>query len=190
MPSAVILAAGASRRMGSPKALLPYGDDCLLGAHIAVLSRHVSEVYVVGGALFEELLASCELHGARLIRNSAWETTMPIDSLRHALSHDISAPCVVTPVDTPPVSDSDLKRLLAHPGGAVLSYQGRSGHPVVLGEKEIAAVCGSAVGGASQVSRQGLRDIVAGLDRLESVSDACLLNFNTPEDWGGWRGDS
>ncbi len=195
MPSAVILAAGASRRMGSPKALLPYGDDCLLGAHIAVLSRHVSEVYVVGGALFEELLSPCRVHGARLIRNSAWETTMPIDSLRHALSHEVSAPCVVTPVDTPPVSDADLKRLLAHPGGAVLSYQGRSGHPVVLGEKEIAVVCGSATGvatggAASELSRQGLRDIVASLDRLESTSDACLLNFNTPEDWGSWRGDS
>lgn len=191
MASAVILAAGASRRMGSSKALLPLGDGCLLSAHLAVLSRQVAEIFVVGGAVFEAFLEPCGVHGARLIRNSAWDTTMPIDSLRLALSHGLSAPCVVTPVDTAPVSDADLGRLLAHPDGAVLSYQGRPGHPVVLGEKQIAAVCGVVEDTAVNTSlSQGLRDVVAGLKRLDSVNADCLLNFNTPEDWGSWRGCS
>jgi CTP:molybdopterin cytidylyltransferase MocA len=30
----VLLAAGFSRRMGAPKALLPWGDDCVIDAHL------------------------------------------------------------------------------------------------------------------------------------------------------------
>ena len=188
MASAVVLAAGGSRRMGSPKALLPLGDSCLLAAHLSVLSRHISEIYVVGGALYEEFLGVGQTYGARTIRNLDWQRTMPMDSLRLALSHGLSAPCVVTPVDTAPVSDSDLVRLLACSDGAVLTYEGSPGHPVLLGPAEISAVSGGTRADVvlSETPGQGLRDIVKGLQQVRSEREECLFNFNTPEDWRSW----
>jgi len=75
--AALILAAGASRRMGSPKALLPWGGRSLL-RHVAevALASPCRETFVVLGAEREQLAR--ELHGLELqrVENEAWERGM------------------------------------------------------------------------------------------------------------------
>ena len=177
--SAVVLAAGASSRMGHPKALLPMGSQKLLEAHLSVLTTHCAEVVVVGGALKEEIALICRAFGAHFVHNADWATTMPVDSLRCALSLEISVPCVVTPVDTPPVLARDLSLLLSLGEPAVLGYQGQRGHPVVLGEDQVRQLRGE--GGPGHL---GL--LMEDACVVESQSADCLLNFNHPENWKAW----
>lgn len=176
MASAIILAAGGSRRMGEPKALLSIGTKCLIEAHLEVLLDQCPRVIVVGGALHQPLERICQSTGAQFVNNVAWETTMPIDSLRCVLPLDLPAPWVVTPVDAPPVLFQDLVQLLSCETSAVLAYRGRSGHPVVLAQSEIARLDDAV----------HLRDILSDAERVQSQNPDCLLNINHPEQWASW----
>ena len=162
--------------MGEPKALLPIGAKRLIETHIEVLFEQCSRVVVVGGALIEPLEKICRTTGAQFVNNEAWETTMPIDSLRCVLPLDLPAPWVVTPVDAPPVLFQDLARILSCKASAVLSYQGSSGHPVLLAQSEIADL-GEAL---------HLRDLLRGAERVHSQNPDCLLNINHPGQWSSW----
>ena len=44
---AIVLAGGESRRMGAPKANLPFGDISLIGAAVATLKLVFRQVFVV-----------------------------------------------------------------------------------------------------------------------------------------------
>lgn len=75
MPTAaIVLAAGASRRLGRPKQLEPWGDTNLLG-HVVHRARHfpVEEVWVVLGHDYERILDSTDLGDAFVVENPEWE---------------------------------------------------------------------------------------------------------------------
>lgn len=91
--SALVLAAGASRRLGRSKQLLPWGDSSLLGTVVAqTRTWPVSSVWVVLGSGCDEVLAAVDFGDAGVIENPEWEEGMA-SSLRvglDALSHDPS----------------------------------------------------------------------------------------------------
>jgi molybdenum cofactor cytidylyltransferase len=73
----LLLAAGASSRMGRPKQLLPWQGRTLLrhAAETAVASG-CAPVVLVTGALHEELLAEVAGLPIQAVRNALWETGM------------------------------------------------------------------------------------------------------------------
>jgi molybdenum cofactor cytidylyltransferase len=72
--SGVILAAGASRRMGRPKQLLPFGDRCLL-QHVldAAVASRLDEVILVLGCCAPEIRAALR-----------WPRTRPVQIIVNA----------------------------------------------------------------------------------------------------------
>lgn len=83
--AALILAAGASRRLGRPKQLVPYGDGPLLAKVVAsVRSWPVDLVVVVLGAHADEILDAVEFGDAVVLLNEEWEEGMA-SSLRVGL---------------------------------------------------------------------------------------------------------
>jgi molybdenum cofactor cytidylyltransferase len=83
---AVILAAGASRRLGSPKQLLPWQGKTLLEHAIANLqSVFADRVLVVLGAEAELIVSSIELGGVKTVINPDWQQGMS-GSIRLGLS--------------------------------------------------------------------------------------------------------
>ena len=71
--SAIILAAGASRRMGRPKQLLPYRGQTLLGHIIqCVLVSSCSPVIVVLGAHADKITPTIEHFSIEIVNNSDW----------------------------------------------------------------------------------------------------------------------
>ncbi len=175
----VVLAAGGSSRMGRPKALLPVQGRTLLAAHLKAYRGHVREMVVVGGAEMERLRPICEAEGAKLIENSEWQSTMPIDSLRLGVTGMTVRRCVVTPVDTVPISESDLRALTALPGKAVLAFQGMPGHPVLLGDTEIDRL-------QSGDPLEDLRFLMSGAIPVASNRASITMNLNRPKDWDAW----
>lgn len=147
----LLLAAGAGRRYGTPKALVPLDGSLLVERAARTLAAGGCDpVTVVLGAAADEVLARADLGGARAVRNPDWPTGMG-SSLRVGLAA-LPATCtavVVLLVDTPGVTAGAVARLraVATPDAlAAASYAGRRGHPVLLGRTHWPGVTALAVG--------------------------------------------
>jgi CTP:molybdopterin cytidylyltransferase MocA len=71
---AIVLAAGASRRLGQSKQLLKHGSETLLKRAIRLSNEAgASPVFAVLGAHFEIISASVPLHDATIVFNGNWE---------------------------------------------------------------------------------------------------------------------
>ena len=72
--AALVLAAGASRRLGRPKQLEKWGETTLLG-HVLeqAASLPVEKVWVVLGANLDLVLEQVDLGGATIVENPEWQ---------------------------------------------------------------------------------------------------------------------
>lgn len=139
----LLLAAGAGRRMGTPKALVHDADGTSwLRASVQALSRGGCErVYVVLGAAADE--AQPLLHGlaTEVVVAADWGDGMGA-SLRAGLAavgrHEA---VLVSLVDLPDVGAEVVARVLSAPAGpndlARAVYEGRPGHPVLIGASHL-----------------------------------------------------
>ncbi|GAB2993126.1 nucleotidyltransferase family protein [Saccharothrix stipae] len=150
----LLLAAGAGRRFGGPKALVSHGGVLWVDRAAAVLrDAGCAPVVVVLGASASSVRAGAALEGCVVVDNPDWATGMG-SSLRaglDALSGADVAAVVVLPVDTPGVTAAAVERLrpLAAPAAlARASYDGAPGHPVLIGAEHWAGVSAAAVGDA------------------------------------------
>jgi molybdenum cofactor cytidylyltransferase len=137
--SGVVLAAGSSRRMGSPKQLLPIDGRPLLEVVVAeVCASRLDEVLVVLGAAADDIRAGVDFGRAKVLVNPDHATGMA-SSLRAglaALGEGIDRAMVVLG-DQPDVSSRLLDELLdlqeeSGLPAAALSFNGLLHPPVVL----------------------------------------------------------
>jgi CTP:molybdopterin cytidylyltransferase MocA len=147
----LVLAAGAGRRYGMPKALVPYRGRLLVQRAAGTLEEAgCASVTVVLGAAADEVRAAAPDLPATVV-NPDWATGMG-SSLRAglaALAGTGAVAAVVLLVDMPGVSAEAVRRILAHagPGALVMGgYGERRGHPVLLGRDHWAGVSASATG--------------------------------------------
>lgn len=179
MPAGLLLAAGAGRRMGRPKALVELDGQSLLVRALDVLhAGGCDPLIVVLGAAAE---AARELVPSRVqvVVAEDWTEGMGA-SLRaglDALTTTSTDSAVVHLVDLPGIGSDAIARLVSAGGGpgvlARAAYQGVPGHPVLLGRDHWAAVRNSALGDA------GARGYLAGNPSLTFVECGDLA---TPDD--------
>ncbi len=167
---AVILAAGASRRMGEPKALLSLDGEPLVVAHVRAFEAVGLRVTVVVGACGNDVVAVLPA-SVRVVWNEAWASTGPAESAALGLAG--MGPALLTPVDVPPACRADLQALIAARGPAVLQFEGVDGHPVRLDPPH-------------EPIRLDVRLRSAG--RLVSADPDRVLNLNSPPEWSAWLG--
>lgn len=137
----VVLAAGAGRRFGRPKADVRYAGERLVDRAVRLLrTGGCARVVVVSGAV------ALRVDGAVVVHNPDWPAGMG-SSLTTGLRAVHESAAVVVPVDMPWLGADSVRRLL-HCGArlAVATYQDRPGHPVLLGAEYFAAVAAEAVG--------------------------------------------
>jgi molybdenum cofactor cytidylyltransferase len=135
----VILAAGESRRMGSPKALLRYREESFLDTLIGLFEARCAPVIVVLGAHAEAIRAAA-LRPATFVVNPDYrrgQTSSMQSGLRAVLSHADVEGVLFTLVDHPAVAPATLDALLAavppgrpRPLVRVPRYGDQRGHPV------------------------------------------------------------
>jgi molybdenum cofactor cytidylyltransferase len=82
----IILAAGNSSRLGSPKQLLKYKNITLLQRTIdAAIKSHVDEVLMVTGAFHDEIINHVDTKNVKILYNKNWKLGMG-NSLKFALN--------------------------------------------------------------------------------------------------------
>jgi molybdenum cofactor cytidylyltransferase len=187
MISAILLAAGESRRMGDFKQLLPFHGKTFVECCVDnLLATSLDEVIVVTGhrhAEVEQALASRQI---RLAFNAAYRTGMSSSIQRgvQALDEKTSA-ILIALADQPQIHSSLISKIIAahqaeRPLLVVPVYDQRRGHPIILDARlrdEILAIDPA----------QGLRQLVQ-VHReqtlfLEMTSDSILLDFDYPQDY-------
>lgn len=139
--TAVVLAAGAARRMGRLKQLLPWGDTTMLGQTLRTLGKTaVHDILVVTGAEAEVVSAEAQAAGVPTLYNPDYARGEMLSSLQTAvrrLPPSIDA-VLVTLVDQPLVEPETIDRLLVaywqgHGELIAPSFAGRRGNPVLIG---------------------------------------------------------
>ena len=144
----LLLAAGAGRRMGTPKALVrdPDGTSWLRRAVGVLTAAGCEPVTVVLGAAAEDALPLLEGTGASAVVAADWDHGMSASLRAGLLAAEATGAdaVVVTLVDLPDVGQEVLRRVLAEPPAPATlrraAYDGRPGHPVVLGRDHWAGV--------------------------------------------------
>jgi molybdenum cofactor cytidylyltransferase len=185
MLAAVILSGGASQRMGSPKALLPYQGRPFL-EHLLEVTQHpkIGVRRVVLGAHAEPISKAVALAPCEVIFNEHWQQGQ-LSSIKAALRSlplgtDGMLLCLI---DHPLISASLVNGLIAHfyatRAPVVLPvFEGRRGHPVIFstsvyGELENAPM------------DQGARSVVWAhkneVAEYMTTEEGCVVNLNDPE---------
>jgi molybdenum cofactor cytidylyltransferase len=138
--TAVVLAAGESRRMGQSKQLLPWGATTILGQTLRNLKESsVFDVVVVVGAEAEQVAAEAHQEDVPTIHNAQYAAREMLSSLQIAvrqLPQNRSAVLVVL-ADQPRVSAEVIDQLLhayAQGRGTIVApaFDGRRGNPVLI----------------------------------------------------------
>ena len=181
---ALILAAGDSRRMGRPKALLPLEDRTFLEVLLGRLSfAGVAPILVVLGDASEEIQSVAKLSLARVVLNPE-PSRGQLSSIHcgiRALAPDEVDGLFIAPVDTPRIQAATLRRMMEALAGhplVVPVFHGRRGHPALFSANLFPALLGAPLD-------EGARAVVhATQDRLELPCDdpAVLEDFDAPGD--------
>jgi len=138
--AAIVLAAGASTRMGSPKPLLPWGEHTLLAWELDELRRScVDDIVVVTGAHSDAVRRSLGSGARHCVFNSRWSQGRAGSLARGAtalLARPRPEVVVVQNVDQPTrheIIDALVDELRRASAEAVQpTFEGHAGHPVVL----------------------------------------------------------
>jgi molybdenum cofactor cytidylyltransferase len=130
MTAAVVLAAGASTRLGSPKQLVRLGSENLLERAVRV-AREVgcSPVVVVLGASADLIQAECALGDALIVVNGDWASGMGSSIAAGVRALGEVDGCLVMTCDMPAVNSVHLRELTASGEVSASYYTGRRGVP-------------------------------------------------------------
>jgi molybdenum cofactor cytidylyltransferase len=177
-PAAVILAAGASSRMGHPKPLLQFEGQTFLDSLIQRFEGICAPIIVVLGYAADEVRSGIARSAqVEIVVNPAPERGM-LSSLQCGLVR-VPQDALFTPVDLPGISRETIETLASTDGPVVIpAYQGRKGHPVRVSRDVIAELL------ALPLEAQA-RDAIRRHDaQLIAVDDPRILHdVDTPADY-------
>ncbi len=186
--AAIILAAGESRRMGSPKPLLPYGESTFLERVMREFAASRAQpVVVVLGHEAERIRREIRFGEALPVVNPDYRKGM-LSSIRaglKALENESVAGTLICPVDHPRVDRAVIDTLIqrfeeAGPPVALPLCRGRRGHPVLFSQsvfEELLTAPDSV--GARQVVWDHSNDIL----EVEVEDSGIHCDVDTPEDY-------
>lgn len=184
MLAAVILSGGASRRMGSPKALVSYQGRPFL-EHLLSVTKHpaIGARRVVLGADAEAISNGISLAADEIVINRDWELGQ-LSSIHAALR---SLPpntdgILLCPVDHPLISAVLVGTLIdaflnSHSPVVVPVFNGKRGHPVIFSSAVYEELLNAPLD-------QGARAVVwahkSEVHEVATTEEGCVLNLNDP----------
>jgi CTP:molybdopterin cytidylyltransferase MocA len=191
--AALLLAAGASRRLGAVKQLLRDEHDVPLTARLAktALEAGCVPVLVVTGSAAEEVERAVrealddDTTGVTFVRNAAWAEGMATSIRAGVEAAGASDAVLLLAADQPAVTAAHLRALLAaharHGGRVVSTYDGVHGIPAVWPRADHAALC-------ALTGDRGAKAVLRGDEDAIPLAGGAL-DLDTPEDVWRWRAE-
>ena len=186
--AAVILAAGMSRRMGTPKMLLPWGQTTVLGQVISIfMQAGLQEIVIVTGgarqAVESELALLSHRFPVHIVYNPDCESGEMLSSIQcglAGLSSQVPA-ALIGLGDQPQLSLAAIQAVLGTQTNLIVvpSYNMRRGHPWLVGRQfwpELMELK------PPQTTRDFLNDH-AGIIQYVSTDLTVLKDLDTPEEY-------
>lgn len=185
--AAVVLAAGASRRLGQPKQLVPFhGEELVRTAVRAACASKCAGVAVVLGARVRDVMPAVLGTGAEVVHNAQWESGIASSiaagvAWAEGKRHDGVLLCVC---DQPLISAAHLDALIREheaSGDVVASRYGAVvGVPAVFPEERFADLRGLS-------GDEGARRILCSGIVREVAWDGGAVDVDTPDDLAALR---
>ena len=186
MLTAVILAAGESKRMGSPKALLLYNDKTFL-EHLLDITRHpkIGSQIIVLGAGAEAISERVGLNPEQIVVNPDWQNGQ-LSSIKAAVKSIGSKPSdgvLLCLIDHPLITSALVDELVEtfHRAGKAIvvpTFHGKRGHPVIFGSKLFPELL-------EAPEETGARSVVwkyaSEVHEVPTGEEGIILNLNDPE---------
>ena len=202
MITAIILAAGKSTRMGSPKMLLPWGNTTIIEHVVSVFAKSgVDDILVVTGGAHEQveaIIRECEKkYSARSVYNENYMVGDMLSSIQCGLRHLALTPLPLSRGETgdgaaliglgdqPQVQERSV-RLLCEAYAqtqsplVVPSFQMRRGHPWLVARalwEEVIAMQ------SAQTPRDFLSAHAKEIHYVEMGTPSILDDLDTPEEY-------
>ena len=177
----LILAAGAGTRFGDkPKQLAKLDGRPLLDHAIAAQCAvaELERIAVVLGAYGEEILSRVDFKRAEPVICERWADGQAA-SLRCGIEYLTDGAhvnkVIVTLGDQPRIRPELIARFLEEPPGTRATYDGRPGHPVVLGPVQMRAI-------ARLHGDRGARELLRGGATIECGRLNAARDVDTPKD--------
>jgi molybdenum cofactor cytidylyltransferase len=185
--SAIVLAAGESRRMGTLKPLLPFGRSTVIETVVgALLNCPLYEILVVLGHRAEEIERQLAGSPVRVVLNPGYRSGMLGSVQAGVAAADAAADWFVIALgDQPALGAALTTRLLELAGSGtagiiVPSIAGRRGHPLLIHRRYRTEI-------GSLSSEIGLKDLLQrhadDVCHVPVEDDAVLRDIDTPEDY-------
>ena len=189
MISAIILAAGESRRMKEPKPLMNWGDSNLINYQIRVLENpKVEEIIIVLGSRADEISNSISEAKFRVVENKDFKlgkTTSIIKGLNSISNTNNDV--LILACDQPRTKDLvgkviDFHLELPHVKKITMPiYQKKSGHPIIFSNlffKDLLAIKE-----ATQGIRQIIKENEGSVYKYETSDESATVDLNTPDQY-------
>ena len=182
--SLIMLAAGGSTRLGSPKQLLSYdGQTLIRRAATAAVESSCDRVVIVIGSRAEDMKRELEDLPVLIVENPEWQTGMS-SSIRAGLSETTGAEAVLIMLcDQPFVTADVLDSLIDtyHKTGLPIvasDYGAMRGVPALFAKELFAEL-------ASLIGDEGARRLIARHPEMVATIAfaACVFDVDTPADY-------
>jgi molybdenum cofactor cytidylyltransferase len=185
--TAIILAAGESRRMKSPKMLLPFQGKTIIEKVIeTVISSKVRDVIVVLGAVKEKMIGLIEKYPVTICHNENYTEGM-ISSVKCGIRYLAPGTDAVIvflgdqPMIPSEVIDKVIDSFRNTKKGLVLPvFEGKRGHPLLISSSFLTEI--ENIGNETGL-RQLLIKFPKDIFEVESKNSAILKDIDTEEDY-------
>lgn len=185
--SAILLAAGESKRMGKPKLLLPLGSSTILGKTVDnLLSSNVDEVILVLGTEAQEMKKAIAGKPVKVVFNPNYRQGMSTSLIAGLKQVSTRAQRVMIALsDQPLIEKKTYNRLIQESfnsgkGIIVPIYQAKRGNPIIFTinyKDELLSLKGD-VGGREILNKHPNDVLEVAVD-----SESVIININTMDEY-------
>ena len=185
--TAIILAAGESRRMGKPKLLLPFGDTSMIEKVVSNTSRsQLDKTIVVLGSDSGPIMKLLQGYHLETVHNSQYKDGM-LSSVQCGLRavSDTTDAVMVLLGDQPMIGNAVMDRMIdvfkkSDKGIIVATHLGKRGHPILFARKYLQEVMGFP-------PEKGLKELLqrfsADIEEMETGNPEILRDIDTEKDY-------